>query len=333
MEDLISVIVPIYNVEKYLNNCIDSIISQSYKNLEIILVDDGSNDSSSGICDEYASLDSRVIVIHKNNEGLSSARNLGLDIAKGNLICFIDGDDYIEPTMIEKLFDNMINCNSDMSICDFYYDKYGIKKKTDVQRDSKELVFERKDKFSCLHNDLGNLTVRAWGKLYKKELFDNVRYPDGKIFEDSNIICDLLDKAKAISYLLEPLCNYVYREDSIVNSFSVNHFDKIDSFNRKIEFFTKKKYFDLAIEEENRKALVIIKNLAKMKCYRINNKEVYDKYYNELVETSKELSWKDTSSKLKCFKIFGRLYIWWRYLEYRVYKWGKRIYSYLKGLT
>ena len=118
---LVSVIVPIYNVEKYLRKCVDSILNQTYKNLEIILVDDGSPDNCGNICDEYALSDSRIRIIHKKNGGLSDARNAGLDIARGNYILFVDSDDYIDETMVEKLYEALEKEKAEMSLCSFVY--------------------------------------------------------------------------------------------------------------------------------------------------------------------------------------------------------------------
>ena len=113
----ISIIVPVYNVEKYLKTCLDSIINQTYQNLEIILVDDGSTDNSGEICEEYRKTDSRIILIHKENEGLSMARNFGLDIASGDYISFVDSDDFIARNMMEALYNRLLETQSDMAIC------------------------------------------------------------------------------------------------------------------------------------------------------------------------------------------------------------------------
>ena len=304
--ELISVIVPIYNVDKYLEKCINSIINQTYNNLEIILIDDGSTDNSGKICDKYKNMDNRIIVIHCDNKGLSCARNKGLDIAKGDLFSFVDSDDYIEPNMIEELKNNMDEFNSDISICNINYLKNQKRKilYKDVFR--KDFISKEKEKFKNIQNDFSSLTVYAWNKLYKKELFNNIRYPEGKIYEDSYVLCDILDKANIVSYTLKPLYNYVYRSESIVNNFSIKHFDKIDSFNKKIEFLTKKGYDDLISEEKNRKMNCLIINLSKMKRYGIKNKEAWDKYYKELVNINKEVKWKGSTKYNKFYKVFRK---------------------------
>ena len=116
----ISLIVPIYNVELYLSQCVESILIQTYTNLEVILVDDGSTDNCGKICDDYRNIDSRIIVIHKQNGGLSDARNTGIEIATGNYLCFIDSDDWIEPDMIEFLYNNLVNYDADLYMCDYF---------------------------------------------------------------------------------------------------------------------------------------------------------------------------------------------------------------------
>lgn len=327
MEELISVIVPIYNVDKYLNKCIDSILEQTYRNLEIILVDDGSTDSCGAICDEYACSDKRIKVIHKINGGLSSARNAGLNICTGSLISFVDSDDYLETNMIEELWKNMHEFESDISICNYFRDNNRKKVINKELFDSETFVAEEDDKFLFLHKHY-TLTIHAWGKLYKRELFDGIRYPDGKIYEDAFIVCDLLDRARVVSYLMKPLYNYVYRENSIFHTFSVKHFDKIEAFNIKIGFFEKKGMTDYALIEKNKKCQNIFFFLVKMRVLKINDESIYLKYYTELVECSRSINWTDASKYVKRFKLFGRAYIYWRAVESKVYKWGKTVLNF-----
>ena len=302
---LVSVIVPIYNVELYLSKCINSIINQTYSNLEIILVDDGSTDNCGIICDKYAKEDNRIVVIHKSNGGLSSARNAGLDASNGELIGFVDADDYLELNMYEKLIENMNQYNSDIAICDYYFvrnNKININSKFE----NNMFVSVGKEKFNNVQNEYSRITEPSWNKLYKSILFENIRYPKGKIFEDSYILCDILDKAKNVSYLLEPLYYYVYRKNSIIHSFSVRHFNSVDSINKRIKFFNDKRYYDLAKEEKNRKMNCLIINLSKMKRYGIKDKKIEKKYYQELVNTNKEVKWKGTTKYNKFYKVFRK---------------------------
>ena len=313
---LISVVVPVYKVEKYLADCVDSILGQTYKNIEVILVDDGSPDNSGIMCDEYKTKDKRIRVIHKSNGGLSSARNCGLENSKGNFICFIDSDDYLEPNYLEELKNNMDYYDSDISVCNFIYHKNDTTSITNFETLS--FCSEGKDKFNNLYNAYSGLTVTAWNKLYKRKVFDNVRYPEGKIFEDSFIVCNLLDNAKKVSYILKPLYNYICRKESISTSFALNHFDKIEAYDIKIDFISNKGYYDLVVVEKSRKMLHLIKCLAKMERYGIKNKEVWDKYYKELVEINKEVKWKDSNKYDKFYKIFRRLSISMLALMYRL---------------
>ena len=313
----ISIIVPIYNVDKYLNKCLDSIINQTYDNLEIILVDDGSTDKCPLICDEYKNIDSRIIVIHKDNKGLSSARNAGLDIATGDLIGFVDSDDFLELDMYEILKSNMDKYLSDIAICDFKK----VDKKTKVHSFSKnEFSITGKDKFLYIHNEYSSVAVVAWNKLYKRELFDNIRYKEGKLYEDRFIIYELLEKAKSISYILKPLYNYVYREDSIMNTISLKLFDWVDAFNNNIEFDIHKDYDDIAYFDKKRKCSILISTITKLKAMKLlnkNNYKDYKYYYDDLSKTIREIKWKDCSRALKSYKIFNYLYICFRTLEIR----------------
>ena len=173
----ISVIVPIYNVEKYLNRCLDSIINQTYKNLEIILVDDGSPDNCGKICDEYAKKDNRIKVIHKENGGLSSARNAGLDIATGDYIGFVDSDDWIELDMYEYLLNICVKYNSDISRCGFVYND------EDCYKDENIRIVEYENALIDFIN--GHIEEGiVCNKLYKKNIFKNLRFKENIIFED-----------------------------------------------------------------------------------------------------------------------------------------------------
>ena len=257
--ELISVIVPVYNVERYLKKCLDSIINQTYKDIEIILIDDGSTDKSGNICDLYALKDNRIKVIHKVNGGLSSARNTGLEVATGKLIGFVDSDDYIKAEMYEKLKENMDTYKSDIAFCTFYKkNRYNSKINNNIPK-YKEGLYKDKDKFI----NLKNISSVTWNKLYKKEIFKDIRYPEGKIFEDIAVICDIADKAKKISYTNEPLYYYRARKSGISKSY--NSTDRIDALSNKIDYYRKKKYLDLIAEEEYNKVNEIISYSCKVK--------------------------------------------------------------------
>ena len=226
----ISIIVPVYNVEKYITECIDSILAQTHKDWELILVDDGSIDNSGKICDEYAIKDSRIKVIHKENGGLSSARNAGLDVAKGEYITFSDSDDFISFDTIEeniKIFKS--NSNIDIVQYPVYY-KYGSK---DVYRNNipmqiikgeKEL-WEFYFKFGC---------YIVCDKIYKRYIFNNIRFPIGLFFEDTYIIPDIFKIANEMFISTKGCYYYRYREGSIINRPITYKYinDKIILFNK-----------------------------------------------------------------------------------------------------
>jgi len=211
---LISIIVPIYKVEEYIKNCIDSIISQTYKNLEIILVDDGSPDNCGNICEEYSLKDKRIKVIHKKNGGLSSARNAGLDIASGEYIGFIDSDDWIEGDMYESLYNALVEHNADISVCGRYIVQGN--RITTISDSEKAEVFTRREALSELVLDeYSGMKNFAWDKLYKKELFENIRYPEGKYYEDIFTTYKLFSLSNKIVDIKSPKYYYLLREDSI----------------------------------------------------------------------------------------------------------------------
>lgn len=305
-KELISVIVPIYNVEKYLSKCINSILEQTYKNLEIILIDDGSDDSSPQICDKYSKKDKRIKVIHKENKGVSSSRNKGLELSTGKYIVFVDSDDYIDKQMIEKLYNNLIENKADISVCNHYYnyqkDTFELKKFL-----HQKLTIDNNDKFYNIYNDYSLSTIIPWGKIYKKEIFANIRYPIGKIHEDEAIILDILTKASRVSYFDEPLYYYVKRDNSITNNFNLKRLDIIDIHESRIKKL-KNNYSDNLLYLEystyiKRLVKIIIPGL-----YSINEYEkatYYQKKYKKLI-----------SYVLSNFKISNKEKIKWIIIKY-----------------
>lgn len=235
----ISVIVPVYNVEKYVHRCIDSIINQTYKDIEIILVDDGSTDKSGEICDDYAKLDTRIKVIHKKNGGLSDARNIGIENSTGEYISFVDSDDYIHYDMIKCLYINIKEYKANISICGY--------EKTYCDNMKNIGAVELKD-IQCLNNveaihllfdeNLDSNFVVAWGKLYQRKLFKDIIYPINKIHEDEFTTYKLLYTSKKIVYDSTQLYYYYQRNDSIMNrEFNEKRLDVFDAFFEQINFF------------------------------------------------------------------------------------------------
>lgn len=253
MEKLISVIVPIYKVEEYLPRCVDSILNQSYRNIEVILVDDGSPDRCGDICEQYKLKDQRVVVIHKKNGGLSDARNAGTDVAKGELITYVDSDDWIHREFLQILYRHLSETDADIAICSnistphFIEDQPVEAARHSVydKQDLNKLLWANVDQRNRLHRDM----IVAWGKLYKRELIGAIRYPYGRIHEDNFVTHQLLFAAHKVVYLPLPLVFYFQRNDSITagTNFSIRkRLDMIDSYAERASFFNDKGHKDLA---------------------------------------------------------------------------------------
>lgn len=245
MEKIISVVVPIYNVEKYLAKCIDSIKVQTYKNLEIILVNDGSADDSGKICDAYAKKDQRIKVIHKVNGGLSDARNAGIEAAKGYYIGFVDSDDYINANMYERLVNIMKADNSEIAVCNYTLVYEETEKSIFENSDfyDEHLLIDNKDKLIkyTMKNNYDVFTV-AWNKLYRRELFNGIRYPKGKIHEDVFTTYKLLYKAQKISYTKAVMYYYLQRQTSIMGQkFNAKRLYRLDALQEQLKFYQSKK--------------------------------------------------------------------------------------------
>ena len=225
---LISVVVPIYNVEKYLDRCIESILNQTYVNLEILLINDGSTDNSPAICNKYKNSDTRIKVIHKENGGLSDARNTGIRVSRGDYITFIDSDDNVEVDMIEYLLSLIKKYNTKMSVCSHNVVFKEGKIIKSLGNDKKEEVLSAKDciKKMLYHKDID---TSAWAKLYHISLFKNIRYPKGKLFEDIGTTYRFFLESKFVACGYRSKYNYYVRENSIVTqNFSIKKLDLLE---------------------------------------------------------------------------------------------------------
>ncbi len=241
---LISVIVPVYNVEEYLTQCIESIINQTYTNLEIILVDDGSTDQSGKICDEYAIKDDRIQVIHKENRGVGSARNVGLDTSKGEYVSFVDSDDYVDKNYIKILLKQMLEHNVQVSICNL------------AITDKKNTTIRYKDKINgvittdivikkILNFELG---CSACGKLYRHDLITDIRFSDYIFGEDLEFVIKVLSMISNVFLSSRCLYYYIMNLDSIVHSgFSYSKFLSLQVFKEILEQSKDKSYYPYAI--------------------------------------------------------------------------------------
>ena len=222
----ISVIIPVYNVENYLKQCLESVINQTYKNLEIILIDDGSTDKSGNICEEYKQKDERIKLIHKTNGGLSDARNVGLLNATGEYISFVDSDDFIDLDMYKILYDNIIKFKSDIVWCDYNIYLKGNIQKHKLFSEQKNYIINDvfiKDLFNKYH-----LEAFVWNRLYRKDIFKDIRFPYKRRCEDGYLVIAILSNAKKITVIPDALYFYRQRGDSLSSKKHKNIQFKID---------------------------------------------------------------------------------------------------------
>lgn len=215
MKPIISVIVPVYRVEPYLRKCIDSIRAQTFRDLEIILVDDGSGDRCGQICDEYAQKDSRIRVIHKENGGLSSARNTGISVARGEYLGFVDSDDWIDPDMFAFLYRNCVKEAAGISVCGIY-EHTGRNIRIHSSPDAYCTRSAHEAVCSVLQPD--HVRMFVWNKLFRRDLFSQLRFPEGRIYEDAFVIVRLMEAAERVAVDLSPKYHYLQRAGSITHS-------------------------------------------------------------------------------------------------------------------
>lgn len=237
-KDLITIIVPVFNVLKYLPKCLNSILCQTYTNIEVIVVDDGSTDGSEVICDDFATKDSRVKVIHQSNQGLSEARNVGLTRANGEYIGFVDSDDWISHRMYERMYDELIKNKADITACGKYTatDKGVYLKKQGYSDTTK--VLTRKEALISL-TTFKEISNSACDKLYRKSTLLVNPFPQGRYYEDLYSMSDILNRCNKIVYIDTPYYYYYLRENSITHTFSakhlMHHFEAAIYRNKKIE--------------------------------------------------------------------------------------------------
>jgi len=234
----VSIIALVYNLEEYTPLCIESVLDQSFKDFELILVNDGSTDSSGRICDEYAEKDSRIKVVHKSNAGIAAARNTGIEHSTGEYIAFIDCDDYFHERMIEILYSHIISTRADIAMCDFFPTKEG----KDAQRkntftDYSVSTFTNEQVLQGLY-EKGHTYVVPWNKLYRKKIFTNVKYPSGYLYDDEFTAHKVLFQADKTVYIHVPLYFYVIRKGSTTHSsMTEKKFDKVLALHDRVEFF------------------------------------------------------------------------------------------------
>lgn len=237
MLDKVSIIIPIYKVEKYIKGCIESAINQSYKNLEIILVDDGSPDNCGKIIDEYALIDNRIITVHKSNGGLSDARNYGMKYVTGDYTLFLDSDDWIKRDMVEVLLNLIKRYNADIVQSAFYYQfsTYLLYDDRYYSEDEDAVILNN-------HQLMGELVKNervknfVWGKLYRSELVKNIKFEKGKLFEDVFWAHQVMHKVNKYVIYHKPLYYYLQRKNSIVSDYNIKNLDIIEGLNVRHKF-------------------------------------------------------------------------------------------------
>ena len=315
---LLSIIIPVYNAERYLSRCLDSIINQTYKELEIILIDDGSTDDSSKICDKYKNKDDRVKVIHSENRGASVARNCGLKLASGDYIGFVDADDYVEKNMYEYLINNLIKTDADISICN-----YSKNEETNFE----DCIEVLSDKNRMLYEFIaGKIEGYLWNKLISKNLFKDIMFPkDINICEDKYILWKIIKKCNRICKGNKILYHYIQNENSICNKkFSVKRLD-ILNINMQILNDAKKllpnkiNYIETKIAEENiRIAFEIVNaNYKDSKVERNIEETMSEISINSILNLENNKSWIIYGILLKVnFNIFKRFH--------KIFNYGKK---------
>lgn len=233
----VSIVVPIYNVEQYLCTCIDTLLAQTLQDIEIILVNDGATDKSPTICDTYASQDSRIIVIHKENGGLSDARNAGIEVAQGEYIAFLDSDDWVESHFYQYLYELIQKTGADIAQCD-YIEAYTENVKINFKEPIKESMYTGVEALSLLYGKEYVKTVVVWNKLYHRNLFKHIRYPKGKVHEDEFTTYKVIHQAKQLVNSNVPMVYYRQREGSIMaQGFNEKRLHVLEAWKEKRDYF------------------------------------------------------------------------------------------------
>ncbi|MCL2425488.1 MAG: glycosyltransferase [Oscillospiraceae bacterium] len=253
MSDLISIIMPVQNMEKYLARSIDSVLAQTYKNFEIVLINYGSADSSKAICDEYVASDSRIKLVDKDDKGLSDARNAGVAHASGEYITFVDSDDYIHELFLEKMYTRIKSDNSDICMCTYHFvdegeeDYSAMKSTPDTYDYHIEGLSEGLHTSDTVMKHISNTRMTVlWNKLYRRELFDGVSFPVGLLHEDEFVIHRIFAAADDVSVISDRLYFYLQRSSSIMGrSYSVRRLELLDAYADRVDFYIDNEKFDL----------------------------------------------------------------------------------------
>lgn len=314
---LVSIIVPIYKVEPYLRRCLDSIVNQTYTNLEIILVDDGSPDGCPQICDEYAAKDKRIVVIHKENGGLSDARNAGLDICKGEYVSFVDSDDWVAYSFVESLLQVISQSKAEIGVTSFIRTSNSFT--AEIKPETKPNIEELNPQQSVkkLWSDEYVTFVTAWGKLYKASLFTDIHFPKGKIHEDEHTTYKLIYQSKKTVFLNEPLYFYYQRNDSITATDESNTLKILDAEIERYLFFKEHKENEIVELCLNTLCwdLLFAYSLCKSTIQGYSAKDLLNLYRTSVIDYAKV---NKANRHLKYLKLFAHapfLYLFYRKLS------------------
>ena len=303
----VSMIVPVYQVEKYIAQCIESVLNQTFQNFELILVDDGSKDQSGIICDSYAAKDDRIIVLHTKNRGAAAARNTGLDHASGRYITFLDGDDYLAENMIARLYEVIEHSEYDMVVCDFF--NLLPDEKDNFIVHLQERTVNGRDVLEHLKNEknYGVWTI-VWNKIYKREILENLRFPEGKYFEDEFFSNQLYINCNQIHAIPDVLCYHRVLASSTMNTQKTeNYLDLLDALQERLEIYLKYSYS----ADEIYKVLIFLLDpftrCVKAK-FRGGNKQRVNQTKRFIKETAKELMGRELSFVKKGSLVLIRLF-------------------------
>lgn len=327
LEALVSIVIPVYKVEPYIHKCIESIFDQTYRNLEIILVDDGSPDACPMICDKYACQDKRVQVVHKSNGGLSDARNVGIDMAKGDFIAFVDSDDYVAPDMVKTLLQLALNERADITVCNYcrvFPDGREIKRGT-------KAAFKRMNNIEAMEDVFSSPSlceVMTWNKLYSVALFkeNGIRFPINKIHEDNFTTYKLLYAAQKIVYTDAVLYYYVQRADSIMNAqFNYKRLDLLEAV-QEAKDFVRDHQLSLTQQVDNYEMMMQF-NILNSLLYAKNQKNLWQQVQRDILSSFEPL--------LHNPFVSNRHKIGLMLLKFRIYKISMRLYNTLdkKGIS
>lgn len=305
---MISVIIPVYNVEKYIKRCLESVINQTYKDIEIIIIDDGSTDNSGIICEEYSKRDKRIKVVHTENAGAARARNIGLDMAKGEYISFIDSDDWIMLNFLSTLLYLCKDNDADIAKCETIDVKDENFK---INNNNTEIkIYNSKEIMNSIYSQPKLFNVAVMNKLYKRKIFENLRFKEGVINEDEEILCKLIYRANKIAVTNQILYCYFLSENSVTRSeFRIKNLDILEIFESRLKFLTDKGFHELYKQTEAQYLRIIGNFYYSISKSNWENKEKYLKdllqkkdNIQKIKKSNKYFSIKDNIKLLLCFR-------------------------------